>query len=251
MALFCRFSGFSPAAAMAEPHADCADAALAAAVARRGGREPLAYILSEAWFYDERYRVSPDCLIPRQETELLVEYAISHLPRGARFADFCTGSGCIAISTLAHRADVTVHAFDVSPGALALARENAQINGVADRITFFKTDLLKEGGVCSESCYDMIISNPPYLTDADLSDPQPEITHEPRLALAGGADGLTFYRHFLSHYRDLLSPHGVFLFEIGAAQGDDMRALADVLGYAVIIEKDLAGLDRMAILSPL
>lgn len=248
--LFCHFSGMSPAAAMAEPHADCADPALAGAVARRTAREPLAYILGEAWFYNEHYRVSPACLIPREETELLVDYAVDHLPPNALFADFCTGSGCIAISTLCSRADVTAHAFDLSPAALALARENAQESGVADRVTFFEADLLKEGGVCCEDRYDMIISNPPYLTDADLAAPQPEITHEPRMALAGGADGLTFYRHFLTHYRHLLAPGGLFLFEIGAAQGADILALGGSLGYAATVQRDLAGLDRMAILIP-
>ena len=249
--LFCRFSGMKPAAAMAEPQADCDDPALEDAVRRREAREPLYYILFDGLlFYEEEYRVSPACLIPRQETELLVDYAIAHLPRGAHFADFCTGSGCIAISTLAHRADTTAHAFDLSHDALALARENAQANGVSDRVAFFEADLLKEGGVCRENRYDMIISNPPYLTDADLSAPQPEITYEPRMALAGGADGLTFYRYFLTHYRHLLAPHGLFLFEIGAAQGDDIRALGESLGYTVTVERDLCGLDRMAILIP-
>ena len=251
MALFCRFSHMRPAFALAEPLADCDDPALEDAIRRRTEeREPLGYILDDTHFYGEQYRVSPACLIPRQETELLVDYAIAHLPRGAHFADFCTGSGCIAISTLAHRADTTAHAFDLSPGALALARENAQVNGVSDRVAFLETDLLKEGGVCRENRYDMIISNPPYLTDADLSDPQPEITHEPRMALAGGADGLTFYRYFLTHYRHLLKPNAPFLFEIGAAQGADIRALGESLGYTVTVERDLCGLDRMAILTP-
>lgn len=248
--LFCHFTGLSPAAAMAEPQAECADPALPAALARREGREPLAYILGEAWFYDERYTVSPACLIPRQETELLVEYAIGHLPAGARVADLCTGSGCIAISLLAHRVDCVAEAYDISAAALALARENALANGVADRVTFLEADLLTPGGVCREKRYDMIISNPPYLTDEDLADPQPEITHEPRAAFAGGADGLTFYRYFLTHYRDNLAPGGAFLFEIGAAQGGDITALGEALGYSVTVQKDLAGLDRLAICTP-
>ena len=248
--LFSHFSGLSLAALLADRSADCTDAALEAAVLRRESREPLAYILGEAWFYEERYRVSPACLVPRQETELLVAYAIEHLPEGGLFADFCTGSGCIAVSVLAHRPDLRAHAYDISPDALALARENAAANGVADRVEFFCADLLMTGGVCRESRYDMIISNPPYLTAEDMREAQAEIRHEPSLALAGGEDGLTFYRYFVEHYRANLKRNAPFLFEIGAAEGDDLRALGAQNGFAVDILPDYAGLDRVAVLKP-
>lgn len=248
--LFSHFSGLSLAALLAEPTADCSSPALQDALCRREAREPLAYILGEAWFYEERYRVSPACLVPRQETELLVEYAIDHLPTGGLFADFCTGSGCIAISVLAHRPDLRAHAYDISPDALALARENAAANGVADRVTFFCQDLLKTGGVCRETRYDMIISNPPYLTAGDMREAQAEIRHEPQAALFGGADGLTFYRYFLENYQANLARGASFLFEIGAAQGEDLTNLGTANGYAAEILPDYAGLDRVAILTP-
>ena len=248
--LFSHFSGLSLAALLADRNADCADPALEAAVCRREAREPLAYIVGEAWFYGERYRVSPACLVPRQETELLVEYAINHLPEGTLFADFCTGSGCIAISVLAHRPDLRAHAYDISPDALALARENAAANGVADRVEFFCADLLKKGGVCRERRYDMIISNPPYLTAQDMRTAQAELAYEPSLALAGGEDGLTFYRYFLENYRENLACGAPFLFEIGAAQGEDLLALGEAHGFAVEILPDYAGLDRVAVLKP-
>ena len=248
--LFSHFSGLSLAALLAARDADCTEPALETALCRREAREPLAYILGEAWFYGERYRVSPVCLVPRQETELLVDYAIAHLPQGALFADFCTGSGCIAISVLAHRPDLRAHAYDISPEALSLARENAAANGVADRVAFFCADLLKTGGVCRETRYAMIISNPPYLTASDMRAAQAELLSEPQAALFGGEDGLTFYRCFLEHYRANLAQGAPFLFEIGAAQGEDLRALGAAYGYTARILPDYAGLDRVAVLKP-
>ena len=250
MLLFCHFSHTSRAVALCEREADCASPALEEALTRREGREPLAYILGEAWFYTERYEVSPACLIPRPETEMLVEYACAHLPRGGHFADFCTGSGCIAISTLAHRTDCTGEAFDFSEEALAVARRNATANRVADRLTFYRENLLIPGGVCRERPYDMILSNPPYVVTDEIDGLCPEIAYEPRMAFDGGADGLDFYTCFLTHYRNLLAPGGEFVFEIGADQAAGLMHLADLPGYACRIEKDLAGRDRMAILTP-
>lgn len=246
--LFSHFSGMSRAAMLCEPNADCADPALEAAVTRREGREPLAYILGEAWFYTERYEVTPDCLIPRPETEMLVEYACAHLPRGGRFADFCTGSGCIAVSTLAHRPDCTAHAYDLSPAALAVARRNAEANGVADRLTFFEKNLLITAPVCCEVPYDMIISNPPYVVAEEIDGLAPEIAHEPRMAFDGGADGFDFYECFLAHYGAWLAEGGCFVFEIGADQREGILTLAARHGYGCEVTRDLSGRDRMAVL---
>ncbi len=243
--LFSHFSGLSPAAMMAEPGAECNDPALQAAVARRLLREPLGYILGEVCFFGETYRVSPACLIPRGDTERLVETAIDMLPNGALFADFCTGSGCIAISVLAHRPDCRAVAFDISEDALALARENAGRNGVAGRVEFVRSDLLSDPAPHRRGDFAAILSNPPYLTEKDLETPQPEITHEPRQALAGGADGLVFYRHFLAY-----ATHGCpFIFEIGAEQGGDIRSLAAAYGYRAEVTQDYEGRDRVAVLT--
>ena len=249
MLLFCHYSGKSRAAALADRDADCQNPALAEALARREGREPLAYILGEAWFYSERYEVSPACLIPRSETEMLVELACELLPQNARFADFCTGSGCIAVSTLVHRPDCRADAYDLSPEALALARRNAQANGVADRMEFFERNLLIPGGVCCEAPYDMILSNPPYVVRGEIDGLAPEIAHEPRMAFDGGDDGLDFYSCFLAHYGDFLTESGCFVFEIGAAQGEDLLALCARFGYRCSIRRDAAGRDRVALVT--
>lgn len=244
--LFCHFSGMSRAAALAEPGTDCADPALLAALRRREAREPLAYLLEEAAFWDETYRVSPACLIPRPETELLVERAIATLPQGGHFADLCTGSGCIAISTLAHRPDATADGYDISAEALALARENAERNGVADRLRLLPCDLLAEERLAAR--YDMILSNPPYVTDAEWEAVTPELHYEPRAAFLGGADGLCFYRRFLSVFAPFLKEGGCFVFELGWRQGDGLRRLAKEHGLACEIYRDYSGLDRMAVL---
>lgn len=246
--LFSHFSGMSRAAMLCEPHADCADPALETAVARRECREPLAYILGEAWFFTERYEVTPDCLIPRPETEMLVEYACAHLPPAAKFADFCTGSGCIAISVLAHRPDCRADAYDLSPATLSVAKRNAEANGVADRLTFFEKNLLITAPVCCETKYEMIISNPPYVVAEEIDGLAPEISHEPRMAFDGGADGFDFYSCFLAFYGDLLTEDGCFVFEIGADQREGLMNLAAREGYTCDVTRDLAGRDRMAVL---
>ena len=135
--------------------------ALERAVERRITHEPLQYILGEWGFWRETYEVSPDCLVPRPDTEHLVERAISLLPTGARFLDLCTGSGCVAISTLCSRPDTTACALDLFPRTLALAERNALRNGVADRVTFQLADVLKTPPSMGQ--FDAILSNPPYM----------------------------------------------------------------------------------------
>lgn len=244
--LFCHYSGMSRAAALAEPGADCTAPALLAALRRREAREPLSYLLGEAAFWEESYRVSPACLIPRPETELLVERAIATLPQGGHFADLCTGSGCIAISTLAHRPDATADGYDISREALALAQENAKRNGVADRLQLIACDLLREERLAAP--YDMILSNPPYVTDAEWETVAPELHYEPRAAFLGGADGLCFYRRILSTFAPFLKAGGCFVFEIGWQQGDSLRRLATAHGFGCEIYRDYGGRDRMAVL---
>lgn len=244
--LFCHYSGMSRAAALAEPGADCTAPALLEALRRREAREPLSYLLGEAAFWEETYRVSPACLIPRPETELLVERAITALPQGGHFADLCTGSGCIAISTLAHRKDATADGYDISPAALALAHENAVRNDVADRLHLAVCDLLTEARLAGP--YDMILSNPPYVTDAEWEEVAPELHYEPRAAFLGGADGLCFYRRILSAFAPFLKAGGCFIFEIGWRQGESLRRLATEHKLSCEICRDYGGRDRMAVL---
>lgn len=248
--LFCHYSGMSRAAALAEPGADCSAPALLAALSRREAREPLAYILGKTWFFDECYHVSPACLIPRPETELLVQYAVDSLPQGARFADLCTGSGCIAISTLVHRPDTQAEAYDISQEALALAKQNALENGVADRVCFYEADLLAARAAdFGGARYDAILSNPPYVTEEEWKAVAPELHHEPLCAFLGGKDGLVFYRHFVTALAPLLKDGGQFMFEIGFRQAEGLRALAAEGGFTCEIKRDFAGQDRVALLT--
>lgn len=239
--LISHFCGVSPAALLAERTRNYESEALKAAVARRLNREPLAHILGEVGFFEETYFVSPDCLIPRADTELLVEKAIALLPHGARFADFCTGSGCIAVSVLAHRPDLSALAVDLSDAALALAKKNAARNGVADRIDLLKDDILSPAHLKND--FDVILSNPPYIRTEVVPTLAPELAYEPKIALDGGEDGLLFYRALFGHF----SP-SLFLLEIGFDQGEDIARLGKEQGYAVTVERDLGGNNRLAIL---
>ncbi len=238
--LFAHFGGFSGATLMGGfLTMDSPD--FLNAVERRLKREPLQYILGEVGFYREVYRVSPACLIPRSDTETLVDEAVRTLPPGICFADFCTGSGCIAISTLASRTDLTCHAYDVSEEALCIAKENAALNGVEDRILFFQKDLLHD---TTPLIYDAILSNPPYIKSDVIPSLSPEVQMEPQIALDGGDDGMDFYRAILNNH---IAP--LVLFEIGYDQARAIQVLADAHGYRCQIRQDLGGNPRLAILT--
>ena len=214
-----------------------------AAAKKRAGGYPLQYILGEVEFFRETYRVSEDCLIPRSDTEILVEYAINNLPKGTAFADLCTGSGCIAVSVLANRPDLSAVAVDISKKALALARENAERNGVSDRITFVCADLLGERLELSGITH--ILSNPPYITDKAMESLPRELAYEPSLALRGGEDGDRFYKKIVSDY----AGDSDMIFEIGYDQKQMISDIARSHGLAVKIIKDLSKNDRVAVLT--
>ncbi len=227
---------------------------LLSGVKRRLKHEPLAYILGEAAFFNETYSVSPAVLIPRSDTEILVETAIRILPPSAHFLDFCTGSGCIAISVLAARKDCLATGYDISREAIAIAEENAKRNGVSSRVRFFCRDLRKSRvpttGVAA------ILANPPYITEEEMTTLAPELSYEPRTALYGGTNGLSFYRTFLSLYapaptqKDSFVPP-LFLFEIGCGQFAALSALAAQYGFSAECFPDLAGRDRVVLCRPL
>ncbi len=223
--------------------------ALESAITRRLSREPLQYILGEWDFYGCTFRVTPDCLIPRPDTEILVETAIKALPRGARVADLCTGSGCIAVATLYHRPDVTADALELYPQTLALATENANRNGVTDRFNPIEADLLGDGSakLSPRAPYDAILSNPPYIPTADIAALSPEVHKEPIAALDGGEDGLVFYRAILRDYAPLVKLGGLILLEMAYDQAEDLKALAAqyLPEASVEILRDLGGNDRV------
>ena len=219
------------------------------ALSRRLAHYPLQYIVGEWDFYREKYEVDEHCLIPRSDTEILVEKAIEMLPPGAKFLDLCTGSGCIAISTLASRPDVSGVAVDLFEETLSLAKRNAIRNGVMDRVSFHLADVKENPPSLLAGEYDAILSNPPYIEDAIVPTLQKEVQFEPSAALCGGKDGMDFYRAILKNYAKLLSSRGFILFEIGYNQREALMLLAEPV-YSVSIFKDYGGNDRVALLRP-
>jgi release factor glutamine methyltransferase len=219
--------------------------ALLDAVRRRASREPLQYIVGSVGFYREEYRVTPDCLIPRSDTEILVDYAVKHIPRGEYFADLCSGSGCIGISTLKNTEDTRCDSYDVSDGALALTMENAELNGVGDRISVKKRDLLTEE---PDGEYFAILSNPPYIPREVYEGLESEIFKEPSIAFIGGEDGLIFYERLIPVCIKILKEGGFIAFEIGYDQGESLRRLAERYSLSFELIKDYSGNDRVVVL---
>jgi release factor glutamine methyltransferase len=213
---------------------------------RRLAREPLAYITGRREFFGLEFTVDRRVLIPRPETEGLVERVIGLAHGAPAIVDVGTGSGCIAVGLAVHLPSARLTAVDVSAEALALARLNAARHGVAERISFVQGDLLSALG----DRFDIIVSNPPYILSAEIATLQPEITrYEPHTALDGGGDGLDVIRCLLRQARVRLKPGGALVLEIGAGQGQAVAALARAAlpGARVTVEHDLAGLERYVI----
>lgn len=227
------------------PLAECKSPAVERAVGLREKRYPLQYIIGEVGFRGELYSVDERVLIPRPDTETLVEAAIELLPRGGSFLDLCTGSGCVAISTLAARPDLTALGADISDGALEVARENALKNGVSERLTLKRLDVLREK---AEGNFCAVLSNPPYVTAEAYRGLEKEIFHEPREAFVGGEDGCDFYRAITAAYLDLTERGGFIAYEIGYDQGEAITKIAESHGLNIKIIKDLSGNDRVAVL---
>jgi release factor glutamine methyltransferase len=218
------------------------------AVERRAARYPLQYLIGEWAFYRQTYYVSPDCLIPRSDTEILVEEAVRALPRGARFVDLCTGSGCIAVSVLAERPDTEALAVEKFENTLALARKNAAKNGVEERFSPMLADVLEPLALPEGTVLDAILSNPPYIARDQLASLSPEVKAEPSAALDGGEDGLIFYRKILELHTKHLSSDGMILFEIGYDQAAAVLALGAEYGFTDgRVLRDFGGNNRVVI----
>ncbi len=220
-------------------------------IARRAEREPVAYLTGHKEFFGLDLVVTPDVLIPRPETERLVEIALQILGAGpdseiAAIADVGTGSGAIAVALAAHAPAARVVAVDTSAAALAVARRNAARRGVAGRVDCLQADLIAP----LKGPFHLIVANLPYLSQADLVAAPPEVARwEPRLALEGGPDGLAAIRRLLAAAAPRLRPAGALLAEIGAGQGAGVLALAGrhFPGAAAEIVQDYAGLDRVLV----
>lgn len=253
---------------------DAADwAAFAGWVERRANREPIQYILGTQEFLGLEFRVTPDVLIPRLDTEVLVEVAVAHLREmgasagaapstGAvtsaeavpsaepvpaatllQVADIGTGSGAIAIGVAHLLPGAQVVAVDLSPAALAVARANAERLGVSDRVEFRQGDLLAPLG---EERFAAILSNPPYIPAADIPGLDPEVREfEPHLALTPGGDGLDLYRRLAAGAPALLQPGGLLAVEVGIGQAEAVAALFQAAGLTTAVHPDTAGIDRV------
>jgi release factor glutamine methyltransferase len=219
-----------------------------AIVARRAAREPLAYIVGGREFWGLPLEVTPDVLIPRPETELIVEAALDLYPDRhgpLRVADVCTGSGCVAIAMASERPAWTVLATDISEPALAVARRNAARHAVDDRVRFARADLL--AGVPGP--FDLIVANPPYVRSGDRPGLQPEVREEPDVALYGGPEGLDTIVRLLQQAPAALTRGGHLIFEFGLGQDQQIEELiAAAPGLSPIeLKRDLQGIARTAV----
>lgn len=210
-------------------------------LSKRKERVPLQYITGEQDFMGLPFHVNSAVLIPRQDTETLVEEALKVVRPGMKVLDMCTGSGCILISILKHVVDVEGHGCDISKQALVVAKENAKLNNV--NATFERSDLFDS----ITDTFDVIVSNPPYIPTDVINTLMPEVVEfEPFKALDGKEDGLHFYRRIIAEAKDYLNPGGKLLFEIGHDQGEAVSALMKQWGFSdVKVVKDLAGNDRV------
>ena len=222
---------------------------------RRLNREPLAYITGRQEFWSLDFLVSGDVLVPRPETEMLVEFALSHLAEATnselpRILELGTGSGAIAVALATELPQAQIVATEISPAALAIARRNASRNGVSDAIRFLEGDLFSALAEDLENYFDLIISNPPYIPRDQISKLDAEVSRwEPRAALDGGVDGLDFYRRIAEQAPAYLRQHGAVAVEIGAAMGAVVSALfRNRAAYVdTQVHQDYSGRDRVVL----
>ena len=224
------------------------------AIKQRIRRVPVAYIIGQREFMGLTFHVTEDTLVPRPDTEILVQAAIERLKkmsgadeaRPVRFADIGTGTGAICLSVLHYLPQATADTVDISEAARSVAEENAESLGVADRVKFYTGDLLAP----LAEAYDAILSNPPYIPDADIEGLAPEVRcKEPRTALSGGADGLDFYRRLVVDSPALLKDDGFLAVEVGIHQAQAVAKMAVESGKFARTEiiKDYGGIERVVV----
>jgi len=231
-----------------EPEPSGFFARYSAAIARRAAREPLPYITGQREFWGLPFEVTPDVLIPRPETELIVEAALELHPgpgTRVRVADLCTGSGCVAVAIARERVAATVLATDISEAALVVARRNAVRHRVADRVQFECSDLLQN----VTGIFDLIAANPPYVRSGDRPALQPEVREEPEVALFAGPEGLDVTRRLVAESPAFLRSGGHLIFEFGLGQDVEIERLVGATPALKLMDmrRDLQGIARTAI----
>lgn len=247
-------ANLEPIAFLADPDAPLDPAAslrIAAYRKRRLAREPVARILGHAEFWGMPFRLSPTTLVPRPDTETLVHAVLDQIEDRAApldLIDFGTGSGCVLVALLSELPRASGLGVDRSVEALATARANARSNGVSERASFVASDW----GAALAGEAEIVVSNPPYVSAADLADLDPEVAlFDPEQALAGGPDGLDAYRRLIPEARRLLRPSGLLALEIGYDQAESVAELARTGGFAVLdVRRDLAGHPRALVAAP-
>lgn len=222
------------------------------AIKKRVQRVPVAYIIGKREFMGLPFKVTEDTLVPRPDTEILVQAAVERLKKregDVHFADIGTGTGAICLSVLKYVPDATADTVDISAGARMVAEENAASLELTDRVTFYTGDLLAPLAE-KKAFYDAILSNPPYIPDADIASLAPEVRcKEPRTALAGGPDGLAFYRRLIADSPALLADDGFLAVEVGIHQAKAVAQMATDSGNFARTEilKDYGGVERVVV----
>lgn len=223
-------------------------AAFAQLIERRQRHEPVAYIIGEAEFYGHSFAVNPAVLIPRGDSETLVEVALEQGPQEGRVLDLGTGSGALLLSVLAARPAMQGIGIDASFDAVQVAALNTQRLGLGDRARILRRDWREEGWADDLGTFDLILCNPPYVEDA--AELAPDVRDfEPAAALFAGPQGLDDYRRIIPQLGNLLDDGGLAVLEIGASQGGQVAAIAHESGFSVQLRRDLAGRDRAIILT--
>jgi len=237
----------SPTALVAEPDAPAAPG-YDTLLTRRAAREPLAFILGHREFWSLDIAVSPATLVPRADSETLIEAALAAFPDRAavrRILDLGTGTGCLLLAALTEFSEAFGIGVDIAPAAIALAAANAVSLGLSPRAAF----LVGDWAAAISAKFDLVLCNPPYIRSADLPGLMPEVArHEPARALDGGPDGLAAYRRILADLPRLLAPACVAILELGSGQEASVSALAAAAGFATAPLPDLAGIPRALVL---
>ncbi len=217
-------------------------------IQKRSRHVPLQHLIGEVEFYNIKLKCDNRALIPRPETEILVETIIEKLrnEKSPSILDIGTGSGNIAIALAYNLSNARITAIDISQDALDLAISNAQLNGVEDKVTFANIDIFNSDSRNNISQFDCVVSNPPYVDSADKSSLQPEVRDfEPDVALYSPGDPLRFFKDIISNITMILKPGGLLAFETGKGQAESIRELMKPVFRDISIVKDLAGIDRV------